>query len=387
MALQLAPIAHETTQTVGTGAYTLDGAITGRNTFASHMATNDTVYFQVRDGGSPPTWELNLGTFNASGALERTTFLGSSTGAAISWATGVKDIYSVPIAEVESFLLAANNLSDVQDAGTSRTNLGLGTAALENVTKFLRTDAGTNTQEPASGNAALVVRTPDTAAGLALIDLAEGVGSNDKRVRLGWSASAEEAFINLFDGVDDERVATILQNAWTFGPGVSVTLAQDAVSALEAVTKQQLDAAVSAANDPAFSSGDEIIIAAGTLPPGWSIVTTAANDRIPLFVDTLAETKVNAGANAINALAVTVNSHTLTLSQIPSHTHSVTVHIDRLTDSKGPGPGNLLNDLVASAGDDSQSYTTNSQGGGGGHSHGASISTPLTRTFCVIAKS
>lgn len=375
MALKRAPLAHETTQTTGTGNYALDGVIDAEHApFDQDMNTGDTVYMMVRGDGS--NWEINLSTFTSPSTLSRNVLLSAAAGVvgatAINWATGVKDVYSLPDIDFVSqadFLAAANNLSDVADAGASRNNLGLGSAALLNTGQVVRTDVATNTVSNATGNTLLELI---AASGTDNANLVLGEGSAVQRALLSWQGSTEDLGVFIHDGVDLERVFRVQQNAVTFDAGVVVTLAQDAVSALEAVTKQQLDAAIAGAL--LYSTGDETIFGGAALPPGTSIVTTAANNRVPLFVDTLAETKANAGANAINALSVTVNSHTLTTTQIPGHTHSQSAHTHNVTVHAGQqiltNPGGalttMLTDFRASggAGIDSQTYTSTSDGGG-----------------------
>lgn len=85
----------ETSTTIGTGALTLAGAVTGYRTFASQMATSDTCNYAVWgvDANGTPTgeWEGGIGTYSATNTLTRTTVLESSNaGAAVSFSAGTK---------------------------------------------------------------------------------------------------------------------------------------------------------------------------------------------------------------------------------------------------------------------------------------------------------
>lgn len=91
MALKLADRVQETTSTTGTGAYSLDGAKTGFQTFAAFLSSTDTTYYTATDGTN---WEVGIGTFTAPSTLARTTILSSSNGnSAVSWSAGDKDIF------------------------------------------------------------------------------------------------------------------------------------------------------------------------------------------------------------------------------------------------------------------------------------------------------
>lgn len=80
----------ETSTTVGTGTYTLAGAATGFQSF-SVIGNGNTTYYTATDGTN---WEVGIGTYTSSGTtLARTTILSSSTGSAISWGAGSKDIF------------------------------------------------------------------------------------------------------------------------------------------------------------------------------------------------------------------------------------------------------------------------------------------------------
>lgn len=97
MALIIRDRVKETTTTTGTGALTLDGAMTGFRTFASVCSTNDTLYYalQAVDAVGNPSgdWEVGLGTYSGSNTLTRTTILSSSTGSAINLAAGTKQVW------------------------------------------------------------------------------------------------------------------------------------------------------------------------------------------------------------------------------------------------------------------------------------------------------
>lgn len=97
MALIVKDRIKETSTTTGTGAFTLAGAVTGFKTFASVCATNDTCYYCIEavNASGVPTgeWETGLGTYSAANTLTRTTFSDSSTGSAVSFAAGTKNVY------------------------------------------------------------------------------------------------------------------------------------------------------------------------------------------------------------------------------------------------------------------------------------------------------
>ena len=64
MPLIVADRVQETTNTTGTGAYTLGGAVAGFQTFAAAVSNTDTVYYSVTDGVN---FEVGLGTYASSG--------------------------------------------------------------------------------------------------------------------------------------------------------------------------------------------------------------------------------------------------------------------------------------------------------------------------------
>jgi hypothetical protein len=81
----------ETTTTTGTGTYSLAGAKPGHQSFDTAIA-GGVVYYCVTDGTN---FEVNLGTHTVGSpsTLTRTTLVASSTGSAISWSAGSKDIF------------------------------------------------------------------------------------------------------------------------------------------------------------------------------------------------------------------------------------------------------------------------------------------------------
>lgn len=87
----------ETTTTTGTGNVTLAGAVSGFRAFSAVMANNDTCLYCIAAGSE---WEIGIGTFvSATPAIARTTLLSSSTGAAVSFSAGSKDVFITTVAE------------------------------------------------------------------------------------------------------------------------------------------------------------------------------------------------------------------------------------------------------------------------------------------------
>lgn len=92
---------RETTTTTGTGAFALGGAVAGHRAFNSVLSNLDTTWYAcVLPGGA---WEVGLGTWVTGNSLQRTTLIDSSTGSAINFAAGTKDIFmAIPASKADA---------------------------------------------------------------------------------------------------------------------------------------------------------------------------------------------------------------------------------------------------------------------------------------------
>jgi hypothetical protein len=84
----------ETSTTTGTGTYSLDGATSGFRSFVAGVGTTNQCTYCATDGVD---WEINEGvvTDATPDTLTRARLLASSTGSAISWAAGTRNIFGV----------------------------------------------------------------------------------------------------------------------------------------------------------------------------------------------------------------------------------------------------------------------------------------------------
>lgn len=117
MALVIADRVKETTTTTGTGTYTLAGAVTGFESFAS-VGDGNTTYYCCTDGTD---FEVGIGTYTASGTtLARTTILQSSNSdAAVNWTSGTRTIFVTMPAEKSPYLESDGTSTFFDPAGTS----------------------------------------------------------------------------------------------------------------------------------------------------------------------------------------------------------------------------------------------------------------------------
>jgi len=120
MALVVKDRVRETSTSTGTGTITLNGAVTGFQSFTVIGNTN-TTYYTIVDGATG-AWEVGIGTYTSSGTLlSRDTILESSNaGAAVDFAAGIKDVFCTYPAE-------RSVDSDTAQTLTNKT-LGSGTA-------------------------------------------------------------------------------------------------------------------------------------------------------------------------------------------------------------------------------------------------------------------
>jgi hypothetical protein len=170
MALIVKDRVQETTTTTGPGTLTLDGAVTGFQTFSSAIGNTNTTYYAISSNGSE--FEVGIGTVGA-GTLARTTILASSNGGSVvTLSAGTKNVFCTQPAGKALYTDASNNAialgTPASATLTNATGLpistgvdGLGT----NVATFLGTPSSANlasavTDETGSG--ALVFGTSPT---------------------------------------------------------------------------------------------------------------------------------------------------------------------------------------------------------------------------------
>jgi len=112
MALVLADRVQETSTSVGTGSFTLAGAVTGYQTFAVIGNGNTTFYTIADQGGS--NWEVGIGTYSTTGpTLARTTVLSNSNGntSPVNFPAGTKTVFVTYPSEQSVNLDASGNVS------------------------------------------------------------------------------------------------------------------------------------------------------------------------------------------------------------------------------------------------------------------------------------
>ena len=117
MAFVIADRVRETSVSTGTGNFTLDGAVTGYQTFDAVLDSADTTYYTIAaQGGSE--WEVGIGTFTAPATLGRTIILSSSNGGSIvTFSAGTKDVFiSLPASKTnvrdQPNIIEVNSSSD-----------------------------------------------------------------------------------------------------------------------------------------------------------------------------------------------------------------------------------------------------------------------------------
>lgn len=227
MALVLADRVRDTTTTTGTGAVTLSGSPpAGFQSFAA-IGNGNTTYYTI-SGGSQ--WEVGIGTYNSAGpSLNRDTVLASSNnGNLVNFSAGAKDVFVTYPAErsVNEDAAGNVNISITGNAATATKafNLNDGTAgaipyqSTSNVTTFLSAASGVLV----GGNPPTFSTAP-TLTGTNFTGIPNAALTNSS-VTIGTTSVALGA------------------TSLTLAGLTSVTLTQDPTTALQAATKQYVDA-------------------------------------------------------------------------------------------------------------------------------------------------
>ena len=118
--------------------------------------------------------------------------------------------------------------------------------------------------------------------------------------------------------------------------------------------------------DPPFASGTRMVFHNASAPTGWTKDTTARNTALRCVGGANAAALTSGGDTDFSTVfgsSVSTNAHTLTESEIPSHTHPVSNLNTNVTLGSGCGRSCISQPIGNTSGN------TSSTGGGQGHSH------------------
>jgi hypothetical protein len=330
MALVVNDRVKETSTTTGTGTFTLDGAVSGFETFSSAIGnTNTTYYAIVNDNGE---FEVGLGTVGA-GTLSRDTILTSSNSdAAEDFTAGTKNVFvTLPASKAvildSSGNITANNGSNLTNLNAS--NLASGTVDNARLDADLAAIGGLTSaadkgiQFTGSGTAGTFDL---TTAGKALLDDADAAA---QRTTLGLGSIATLNTVTLTTDTTGDYVASLtagnlidLQNNSGEGatPTIDVDLSElttstsdadgdffavvDSANAQKKLTKANINIS-GFNNDSGFIDGSSLNannLSSGTVPDA----------RFPATLPAIS------GANLTSLNATNIASGTLSADRLPT---------------------------------------------------------------------
>jgi hypothetical protein len=168
MALVLADRVQETSTTSGTGAFTLNGAVSGYQSFATGIGSGNTVYYAIYDA-TAFDWETGLGTYTSPNTLTRTTVFANSLGttAFISFAGNTTSVFAT---YPGSKAVSTDTLATPPAIGSTTANTGAFTT-LSATTPIALGSGGTGkASAPAAQANLLGYTTTATAAGTTTLD-------------------------------------------------------------------------------------------------------------------------------------------------------------------------------------------------------------------------
>jgi len=240
MAFIVADRVQETSTTTGTGSFTLDGAATGFQTFASVLSSADTTYYTIADQGGA-NWEVGLATFTSPSTLARTTILSSSNaGSAVNFAAGTKNVF-ITYPAGRSVLSNSSGVVPVNVGGTGASALTANNVILGNGTSAVQFVApGTNGNVLTSNGTTWASTTP--AAGPATyVRTAFTATGGQTTFTVAYTVGAVEVFVNgiLLNSADytaSNGTSVVLASACLVGDIVEFIAISNGSLSLSAVT-------------------------------------------------------------------------------------------------------------------------------------------------------
>ena len=159
MALVVNDRVKETSTTAGTGTFTLDGAVTGFETFSSAIGNGNTTYYAIEIPNTTE-FEVGLGTV-AAGTLARTTVISSSNSdSLVNFSAGTKNVFCTLPASKAVIKDASGNIpidanKTIEFGDSGETISGDGTAITVASSEDITLDAASEINLDAGANAIL----------------------------------------------------------------------------------------------------------------------------------------------------------------------------------------------------------------------------------------
>jgi hypothetical protein len=352
MSLILGDRIRQTSTTTGSGTFTLDGSVTGFQSFSAVGEGNTTYYTISLDS----QWEVGIGTYSA-GTLSRDTVLSSNTGSKVAFLAGAKDVFVSYPAE-KSVNQDANNrvlipyTSGVTDVGslnvgnaTSHTDSGVIAGFTASEPLYLYTSLQNTSTANTSYASYAVNDGGHTAYGELGINNANYSYSAAGYPNNGFSAPLA-SFVESFGGPlvmgswDNQKISFIINGAVSTTDAMTINtngsiafngqvgtagqvLQSNATSAptwVSAGTVTSVDASVpsflSISGNPITSSGTLAITYSGTALPianggtGQTTAGAAFNALSP--ITTAGDLILGNGTNTATRLAIGANGYVLT---------------------------------------------------------------------------
>lgn len=127
-------------------------------------------------------------------------------------------------------------------------------------------------------------------------------------------------------------------------------------------------------NHRSFEQGTKLFFPQATAPIGW----TKSTDHDDKAIRIVSGTPSSGGSVAFSTVfgITATDSHTLTVSEMPAHTHPGTYY-----DEAGGGQSSIV---ATNNGNTSVSGAVISQGGGGGHTHGIDLQVNYVDTMIAV---
>jgi hypothetical protein len=127
MALTLADRVQETSTTVGTGAFTLDGAVLGYQTFLAGIGNGNRTYYTIVEQATS-NWEVGIGSLSGGTTLSRDTVIASSnSGSLVNFGAGSKNVFVDMPSEMVGLGGSGQSIQVNQDVESQTYTLDTGT--------------------------------------------------------------------------------------------------------------------------------------------------------------------------------------------------------------------------------------------------------------------